>query len=76
MPTEMTPLQRAADQLLRAGSDDVGLEEWLAARVQLNVAGEEIARQLAEATDGAITVTGQAIRNWIRQFRDASEAVA
>ena len=63
-----THLQVAADALLRAQHGHT-LDGWLLDRDDLEVPAAAIARQLADATDGAVDVTSQTIRNWIRQAR-------
>ena len=63
-----THLQVAADALLRAQHGH-HLDGWLLDRDDMDVPAPAIARHLAEATDGAVDVTPQTIRNWIRQAR-------
>lgn len=70
----MTPTQRLADALLRAKGST--LVDFVIERADLGVPGEAIARQLAEHTDGEVTVTGQAIRTWTAAFRAERGAAA
>jgi hypothetical protein len=65
-------LKLAADALLKSSHGHT-LDGWMLDRDDLEVPASAIARQLAEATDGAITVTPQTIRNWLRQARRAEK---
>lgn len=69
--------QRVADALLHA-THGKSLAVFVLDLDDDGARPPEIARQLREATDGAVEVTPQAIRNWIRQFRkrDVQEPAA
>lgn len=69
--------QRVADALLHA-THGKNLAVFVLDLDDEGVRPPEIARRLREATDGAVEVTPQAIRNWIRQFRkhDVQEPAA
>lgn len=62
-----TRTQKAANALLGQQGDD--LASFVLSRADIGVPGEAIARQLGEATDEVIVVSGQAVRDWIKQFR-------
>lgn len=64
---EMTPYQRVADALLRTQGTTLAI--FILDQADEGVPGEVIARKLSDRTDGAVDVTGQAVRNWIKDFR-------
>lgn len=71
----LTRAQRSADAYLRQQGTDI--VRFVLDRDDLEVPGEAIARQLREATRGVTDVSGQTVRDWIRQFRqDDAAAVA
>lgn len=61
MPEELTPLQRLASIIL-----DSDLESWIAERRQpeFRRSWRVIANELRRATDGQVSVTGEALRQW------------
>lgn len=62
MPDEPTPRQRLASLLL---GEDLG--DWVAERrrdPELRLSWRMIARQLRDATNGEIDVTGETLRLW------------
>lgn len=69
--------QRVADALLSATHGKT-LAIYVLDLDDEGVRPPEIARRLRDDTDGAVEVTHQAIRNWIRQFRknDVNEPAA
>lgn len=71
---DLTRTQKMADALLRQQGTD--LVTFVTSRAELDVPGAAIARQLAEATGDVIVITDQAMRDWIKQFRDEREPAA
>lgn len=69
---KLTPYQRLADTLLRDSGDN--LVSWVMDQAREGVPGEVIARKLRERTDDSVDVSGQTVRNWIKQFRDGEVA--
>lgn len=69
--------QRVADALLHA-TQGKSLAIFVLDLDDEGTRPPDIARRLREATDGAVDVTAQAVRNWIRQFRknDVTEPAA
>jgi hypothetical protein len=70
----MTRYQRAADALLRM--QDTTLVDFLLDQADEGVPGEVIARKLRDRTEGAIDVTGEAVRNWIKRFREERQVAS
>lgn len=68
---ELTPYQRVADALLR--TQGITLLIFLLDQADEGVPGEVIARKLSDRTDGAIFVTGEAVRTWIKKAREAEQ---
>jgi hypothetical protein len=65
---ELTSYQKVADALLR--TQGTTLPIVVLDLADQNVPLRHIARHLFDRTDGAIDVTGQAVKNWIDQFRE------
>jgi hypothetical protein len=65
---KLTPYQRLAETLL-----DIDLPEWILDQANEAVPAEVVARKLAERTNNAVDVSGQTIRNWTAQFREARD---
>lgn len=67
MPDELTPLQRLATVLLNHQ-----LEQWVAERREPNFrrSWRVIANELRRATDGQVSVTGEALRSWYPDLDD------
>lgn len=63
----MTPYQTLCDALLK--TQGTSLEVFLLEQHQEGVPGEVIARKLRDRTDGAVDVTGEAVRKWIKAAR-------
>lgn len=74
---KLSNYQRVADALLHA-THGKSLAIFVLDLDDQGVKPPDIARELADATDGAVHVTAQAIRNWLRQFRkdDITEPAA
>lgn len=72
---KLTRYQRVADALLR--TQGTTLQIFVLDQADEGVPAELVARKLADRTDGAVAVSGQAVRDWTKQFRaDEKEPVA
>ena len=70
----LTQYQLVADALLR--TKGLTLPIFVLDADEAGKSAHSISRELYEATDGAVDVTSQAVRNWIGQFRAAETAGA
>lgn len=69
----MTPLQRAADTLLR----DRGLgslHDYVQSHLDAGQSWRSVVRRLEADTDGAVAVTEVTLRSWMAARRDGGEA--